>query len=165
MGVLKLAMAIGLICEFFEGVENSVGAGIDRDRRAIAPRNDPLSIEHKQRAFADPFIGTIGAVFPRHFALGFKIGEQRKVQAAVASKGGMAPDAVDRDTQQLCLVFMELRKNLVVQSHLIAKTRTPVGRIERQYYGPSSEVREREALIRGDPQREIRCSGPGSQNG
>src|SRR5882757_7459660 len=156
-------MAIGLICEFFEGVENSVGTGIDRDRRAIAPGNDPLSIEHKQRAFADPFICAIGAVFPRHFALGFKIGEQRKVQPAVAGKGSMAPDAVDRDTQQLSLVLPELRKNLVVQRHLIATNRAPVGRIERQYYGPSSEAREREVLIRGDPQRESGAAVPAAR--
>jgi hypothetical protein len=47
----------------------------------------------------------------------------------------MAPHAVDQDTQQLGLVLMELRKNLVVQRHLIATNRAPVGRIERQYYG------------------------------
>ena len=85
------------------------------------------------------------------------------MQAAVAGKSGMAPDAVDRDTQQLGLVLVELRKNLLVQRQLIATNRAPVSRIECPYYGPSSEVREREVLIRGDPQRECSAAVPAAR--
>jgi hypothetical protein len=64
--------------QLFEGVKNSICAGIDRDRRAIAPCNRALPVGDKQRTFVDALACTIGAVFPCHLALGFEIGAQRK---------------------------------------------------------------------------------------
>src|SRR4030081_1406563 len=161
MGVLKLVMAIGLICEFFEGVENSIGAGIDRDRRAIAPCNRALSVEHEQRTFADAFACTIGAVFPCDLALGLEIGEQGKMQVAVTRKGGVAPYPVYRNAQQFRAVLVKFRKNFVVKRHLVATDRASVGGIKRQDDRLSPKIRERKVLIRGNAQREIRCNGSG----
>ena len=67
----------------FEGVEDAVGAGIDADRREIAPEDHAFAIDDEQRAFRHAFAFAVGAVAPRHRALGLEIGEQREVQPAV----------------------------------------------------------------------------------
>src|SRR5438309_2328456 len=61
----------------------------------------------------------------------------------------------------LAHVALKLRKDLVVQHHLVAAHRTPVGRIEREYHRPAAEVPQRDRLVRGAVQREVRCLGPG----
>src|SRR3981189_2396135 len=63
------------------------------------------------------------------------------------------------NAQQFGVVLVELRENLVVKRHLIAADRAPVGGIERQDHGFSPQIGEREVLIGGDPQREIRGNG------
>ena len=68
----------------------------------------------------------------------------------------MTPGAVDGDAEQLGVVLLELRQDLVVERHLVAADRAPVGRIERQHDGPAAEVRERDRLIRSGVQLEIR---------
>ena len=92
-------MSVCLVREFFESVENSVGAGIDRDWGAIAPCDRALSVEHKQRAFADAFALAIGVIFSRDFALWLEIGEQRKMQMAITCERRMAPYAIHRNAQ------------------------------------------------------------------
>src|ERR1700676_1155427 len=106
-------MTACLIWEFFESIENSIGARIDRDRGAIAPRNRAMSVENEQGAFGDALAAAIGAVFPCDLALGFEIGQQRKMQVTVPGKGRVAPRPVHRDAQQLCVVLAEFREDLV----------------------------------------------------
>src|SRR4051794_30424947 len=79
-------------------------------------------------------------------ALGFEIGEEGEMQVAVARNGCVAPYPVDRNTQQFRAVSVKLRENLVVVRHLVATDRAPVGGIERQDYGLTPQIREREVL-------------------
>ena len=52
----------------------------------------------------------------------------------------MAPGAVDGDPQQVgATAAPELGQDLVVQGHLVAADRTPVGRIEGQNYRPAGK--------------------------
>jgi hypothetical protein len=54
-------------------------------------------------------------------------------------------------------------QRLVVERHLIAADRTPVGRIEGDDHRLAGEVAEAQALIGGHVQREIRSLGAGTQ--
>src|ERR1700732_1363939 len=74
-----------------DAAADAARAGIDGDRRSIAPRDGARSIERKQRALADAVTRTIGLVFSCDLALGLEIGEQRKMHVAVAGKGRVAP--------------------------------------------------------------------------
>ena len=87
------------------------------------------------------------------------------MQMAIARKGCVAPYPVDRNTQQFRAVSVKLRENLVVERHLIATDRAPVGGIERQDYGLTPQIREREVLIGGYAQREIGRGDSGRQDG
>ena len=68
------------------------------------------------------------------------------MQMAVARKGCVAPYPVDRNTQQFRAVLVKLRENLVVERHLIAKDRTPVGGLERQDYRLIPTARDCDSL-------------------
>src|SRR6266849_5841865 len=74
---------------------------------------------------------------------------------------GVTPDTVDRDPENLGAIFAKLRKNLVVESHLIAAHRTPVSRIEHENDRAPTELAQAEYLVGGGMQSEIgsRCAG------
>src|SRR5207302_1979416 len=57
-------------------------------------------------------------------------------------------------------MLVELGKNLIVERHLIAANRAPVRWIEGEDHRPAAQVRQRQPLIRGDAQLEVRsgCS-------
>jgi hypothetical protein len=57
------------------------------------------------------------------------------MQMAIARKGCVAPYPVDRNTQQFRAVSVKLRENLVVERHLIATDRAPVGGIDARITG------------------------------
>src|SRR5256884_9345113 len=71
--------------------------------------------------------------------------------------------SVDRDAEQLGPVALKLRKDLVVQRHLVAADGTPVGWIERENHRPTTEVAQRPRLVGSAVQREVRCLGPRCQ--
>src|SRR6266403_2227381 len=55
-----------------------------------------------------------------NFALGFEVREQRKADLTILGEGQMTPGAIDRDAQNLGVMFEELRHHLLVQDHLVA---------------------------------------------
>ena len=76
-------------------------------------------------------------------------------------KRNVTPCAIDRDAQQLRVESRELVEQLVVQRHLIAAHRTPVGRVEGQDDGTSPKVAERDELIGCRVKRELGCGRSG----
>ena len=130
-----------------ERVEDAVGAGIHADRREVAPADDAVAVDHEQRALGEAVLLAIHAVAPRHVALGLEVGEQRKLELAASRERAMAPRAVDRDAEQLGVVFRELVRHLVVERHLIAADRAPVGGIEREHDRPAAKIRELDRLV------------------
>src|ERR1700730_10092365 len=115
---------------FFKCFKNPVGAWIDRDGRAIAPENLPLLVDDEQSPFANPFAFAIGAILLCDGAFRFKVGKQRKMQVTVVCECRMAPVAIARDPKKLVPVIVKLGQDLVVERHLIAADRTPIGGIE-----------------------------------
>src|SRR5579872_1548608 len=97
--LIALLLGRGLRCEGFQRFENTVRARVDADGRDIAPANHPFSIEDEQGAFGKAVLSAIGAISASDGAFGFKIGQQRKLQFAVAGKGQVTPDAVYGDAQ------------------------------------------------------------------
>jgi hypothetical protein len=61
-------------------------------------------------------------------------------------------------------VLFELGQNLVVERHLIAADRTPIGRVEGKDYRLTREVAERQVSIRHDPEGEVGGGGSGGQD-
>ena len=85
------------------------------------------------------------------------------MQVAVFREGFVAPDAIDGNSQELCVEFLELGENFVVQSHLIAAHGTPVRGIEGHDDGPATQFAEREALIGSDVKSELGSGSSGGQ--
>src|SRR4029079_10529305 len=113
--------------KFLERVEDAVGTRIDRDRRAIAPGDHAVAVDDEEGALGNTFLVAVGAIALRYLALGMEICKQREMQAAGPGEGLMAPGAVHRDAEQLRAVLVELGQNLVVERHLIAADRAPIG--------------------------------------
>ena len=89
------------------------------------------------------------AVFRGDLALGREIGEQRKMEVTVTGKGRVAPHPVDRNVQQFRVALAKHREDFVVKRHLIATDQAPVGRIERQDYWLTRQIRQRKGFDRG----------------
>jgi hypothetical protein len=68
-----------LLRKRLEGGKNSVGAGIDVDRREVAPSDCSLGIDYKQRPFAHAFLPSIGAIGACGFSFGLEVREKREV--------------------------------------------------------------------------------------
>jgi hypothetical protein len=51
--------------------------------------------------------------------------------------------------------MLELGQRLVIEGHLIAAHRAPVGRVEGKHNRFAGEIAERERLIRSDVEREV----------
>src|SRR5271168_2775469 len=101
--------------ERFEGVEYSVGARIDADRRQVAPADRALWIDHEQRSLRDAVLLPISAILPCDRALRLEIRQQRKVQLAVVRECRMAPRSIDRYTDNRCLELVELGQHFIVK--------------------------------------------------
>src|SRR5271155_255191 len=82
------------------------------------------------------------------------------MQLAIERERRMTPGSIDRDSDDPRFVFVELGENLVVQRHLIATDRTPVGRIERHDQWSAAEIAQRHQLVGRAMQREIRRRRP-----
>src|SRR5467141_622006 len=82
------------------------------------------------------------------------------MEPALLREREVTPRSVDRDAEQLGPVALKLRQDLVVQHHLVAAHRTPIGRIERENHRSTAEVVERHRLVGSAVQREVGCRGP-----
>jgi hypothetical protein len=67
----------------------------------------------------------------------------------------VTPLAIDRDPEELGVEFLDLGENLVVESHLVAADRTPVGGIEGEDDRPPAKVGEGDGLVRGRVEGEV----------
>src|SRR5579864_5823509 len=139
--------ACELFRESFESSKYSVRAGIYGDGRAVAPGDNSVFIDDEESAFANAFGVAIRAVGFGGSALGLKIGEKRKLQVAVVGESFVGPHTVDRDAEKFGVEFRELGKNFIVEGHLIAADRAPVGGIEGENYRAAAEFAKSEALI------------------
>jgi hypothetical protein len=145
----------------FQGIEDSVGAGIDGDRRAIAPEDHAVSVHDEQGTFTNAFALAIGPIRLCGCALGVEVGEQREMKTAVLGEGLMTPGPVHRNAEELGAVLAELRQDFVVQRHLIAADRAPICGIESQDHRPTLQIAERQPLVGGDTELEIRSDRSG----
>src|ERR1035438_9394044 len=75
----------------------------------------------------------------------------------------MAPDAINRDADQLRIKSVKLRQELIVESHLVPAHRAPIGRVERQDDWLAAKITQRDTLIGRAMQREVGCQGAGSE--
>src|SRR5262245_27896774 len=62
-------------------------------------------------------------------------------------EGVVTPLAVDGDAEEVGVVALELRQNLVVERHLVSAHRAPVGRVEGQDDRLGSQLVQRERLV------------------
>src|SRR5258707_2280747 len=148
----------------FQCLEDTVGAGIDSDRGAIAPEDLATVVEDEQCTLADAVRFPISSVALRDLTLGVEVRQQRKMQVAVFGEGLVAPSAVYRNSQELSAMFAELGKDFIVKRHLVAADRAPIRRIESKDDRPSLQIAEREPLIGRDPQLEIGSGCAGGLN-
>src|SRR3984885_15274588 len=139
--------SLPLLFQSFERFEDTVGAGIDCNGRQVAPSDNSILVDDKQGSIRNAGHLEISAIRFRHRALVLKVGDQRKVQVAILGKSSMAPYTVDGYSQQLRFVFLELRKYLVVECHLVAANRAPIGGIKNQNHGFAPQFAKRKLLI------------------
>src|SRR5579859_4391554 len=155
---LQCAQISLLFLQTFEGLENSVCARIHADRRAVAPANDAIFVNHEEGPFCYPIPLAIGAITTRNCTLGFKVSEKGKMQPAVLGKGGMTPGSVYRDAQQLGAMLLKFGEDFVIKRHLIAAYRTPIGWVEGQDDRFAAQFAEGDLLVRCNRQLKIgRC--------
>jgi hypothetical protein len=96
-------------------------------------------------------------------ALGFKIRQEGKLKLAVASKGEMTPGTVNRDSDQSGIEVPKLGEQLVVQRHLVAAYRTPIGRVKGQNDRLASEFPQGDTLVGRAVQAKVGASVPGAR--
>src|SRR6185436_18371383 len=77
------------------------------------------------------------------------------MESPLPREGGVAPRSIHRDPEKRSVVLAEFRQDLVVEAHLIAADRAPVGRVERQDHRVTSQFRQRYFLIRRALQLEV----------
>src|SRR3954470_3506518 len=153
-----------LVRHVFQCLKDAVGPRIDGNRGAIAPENLTPVINNEQRTFADAVRFAIGAVALRHRPLGMEVRQQRKVQVAMLGEGLVAPGSVYGEAQELGPVLAKLGKDLVVERHLVAADRTPVGRVEGQDDRSAPQIAEGEPLVGRYPQLEVGSDGSSAQD-
>ena len=66
---------------------DAIGAGVDADRGEIAPADDALCVDDKQRALGNPVVLAVDAVGPRDGPLGLEVRQQGELQLPVAGEG------------------------------------------------------------------------------
>jgi len=66
---------------------------------------------------------------------------------ALAAKGSMAPRAIDRNAEELSSEASKLRKQFIVERHLIAANRTPVRWIKGEHDRPTAKLRQADELV------------------
>src|ERR1700681_2728399 len=81
----------------------------------------------------------------------------------VARKSRMTPDSIHRDPHDLGGVLVKLGKNLVIECHLIAAHRTPIGRVEHEDDWSSAELAQAEYLVGRRVQSEVGSRSAGGE--
>ena len=81
----------------------------------MTPTNDALAIDDKQRPLRLSVFLSVDPVLAGHCAFRLEIRQERKMEFAVFAEGEMAPDAVDRDADDLRFKLREFGLQLVVQ--------------------------------------------------
>src|SRR5258708_27754208 len=107
-------MTLPLSFHILQRLQNSVRTGVYGDRRAVAPKNYAVFVDHKESAFAKSIFLAVRAVGFCHCAFRLKVGKQREMQMLVFCKCGMTPRPVDGNSENLSFVLLKLGKNLVV---------------------------------------------------
>ena len=77
----------------------------------------------------------------------------------------VAPRAVNRDAEEFSAQLLKLRKDFVVERHLVATDRAPVSRVKRAHHRLPAEVAQANELVRRAPQSEIGSHSAGRQRG
>ena len=75
----------------------------------------------------------------------------------------VAPDAVHRDAEHRSVVALELRREFLVEHHLVRADRAPVGRVEGQDHRLTAKVGELELLFWSGGKPEVWCLRAGSK--
>jgi hypothetical protein len=70
----------GFARQALEGVDHPIGAGVDLDRRYVAPENRALGVDDVKGALAGSDVVAEHPVAARHFPLGVEIREERKAK-------------------------------------------------------------------------------------
>jgi HAE1 family hydrophobic/amphiphilic exporter-1 len=69
-----------LFRQIFKRLQNAIRTGIHGDRRAIAPGDHSVLVDHKQSALAEAIRSAVSAILTGNGSLGLKIGEQRQAE-------------------------------------------------------------------------------------
>src|SRR5581483_1994765 len=77
------------------------------------------------------------------------------MKLAVLRKRGVAPCAINRDSNQLRAEVMKIFENFIVENHLIAADWTPISWVKREHDRLTAEFAQRNPLIRCASQGEI----------
>jgi hypothetical protein len=163
-GTFNMAKAVHHLWEFLQRIENAVGARIDGDRREVAPEDDALPVDDEQGTLANSFSFPISSIGACDLSLRVEVREQREVQMTVLGECLMTTSTIDRDAQELGSRLVELRKDLIIERHLVTADGTPVRWVKSQDHRPAGQVLKRQVLICRYPEGEIGSRGPGSQN-
>src|SRR5882757_6186323 len=77
----------------------------------------------------------------------------------------MTPCAVDRYAKELSLKLLKLIQHFVIERHLIAAHRAPVGRVKCEHYWSPAELVERHRLVWRASQGEVGRPCAGTKHG
>jgi len=69
------------------------------------------------------------------------------VQVATLRKSDVTPSAVDGNSEQFGIVFLEFRQDLVKERQFVSANRTPISRIEGENDWLSLEIRQGDRLV------------------
>src|SRR3954465_3841617 len=109
----------------------------------------------------NPSLSRYGAVGLCDGALRMKVGEQREMNVPLLGERFMTPGRNHGDAEELRIVVAKLRQDLIVDRHLIAADRAPVGGIKGEDHRLALEVAQAQLLVWRDVQRKIGSFLPG----
>src|SRR5215510_13633105 len=75
----------------------------------------------------------------------------------------MTPDTIDRNAEEVRMKAAKLREKFIVEHHLVPTHWAPVSRVEGEDCGRAAQFAQRDGLIRGRMQGEVRGWGAGPE--
>src|SRR5262245_65463875 len=75
----------------------------------------------------------------------------------------MAPDTIDRNAEQVRVKAAKLGQEFIIEHHLVPTHWAPVSRVESEDYRSAAKFTQRDGLIRGSVQCEVRGRGAGPE--